>query len=527
MYRKLVSGFLIVCLIISIMGCAKNNNEEPVNLVEVEPIVSEEPVQESKLDEVKEPVKEEPIKEEEKVLDLSVDDETVSFECNTQYTLSTTTFTKKGDAYSVEYIAVTHDDYKEYADTFDEGPFGGEIDKETYDRAIAIINYVSNNTDEFNDKARKYSQLDYANPTSDLLLDFAFSTLALSVDKQNVEDSEYMSREAKYHLDDIEQIINHVDFVDQYYVYTDIASSGGKEEGYLHDYYNDADTRLRIVDYSTYVDTWNYYTKNEPLKFDDKDKEYAILADLGFSSWVDLWVDELVIEDNKLIVSLYNDHNGVMADGGGAFLVIPVPKGTEIGDVVIAGPSYKEDPNYEPTEDKPVIYLYNYDGDVNVTVKADFTCTYPKYEQNGWSVKATPNGTLYDKDGKAYRYLFWEGNSDYAWNMDKGFCVKGVDTAYFLEEKLEQIGLNADEINEFIIYWLPQMEQNPYNVITFQTIDYDKVHPLVVTPKPESLLRVFMTWYSSNNYVDLEEQVLSSFDRKGRTVIEWGGSRVK
>ena len=45
--------------------------------------------------------------------------------------------------------------------------------------------------------------------------------------------------------------------------------------------------------------------------------------------------------------------------------------------------------------------------------------------------------------------------------MTEGFCVKGEDTAAFLEDALSKLGLNRKEANEFIVYWLPLMEQNP------------------------------------------------------------------
>ena len=38
--------------------------------------------------------------------------------------------------------------------------------------------------------------------------------------------------------------------------------------------------------------------------------------------------------------------------------------------------------------------------------------------------------------------------------------VAGSDTAAFLEDALEQLGLSRAEANEFIIYWLPRMQEN-------------------------------------------------------------------
>lgn len=436
------------------------------------------------------------------------------YECSHDSEKSTTIINKNNDNYSIEYTSDTY------------GTVGGEIDKSTYDRIIKIIDYIKENEDEFNEKAKKYSELNYADPDADLLLDFMFSLLALGVDDSQKDSRDHFEREFKYHIDDIEQIINHEEVQNEYTIYTNIRSSINDNDGYITHYYNEEDKNIRIVDFDTYKNTWNYYTNEEALPYTDEDKDYIVLADIGFSCWVDLRLEAIEIKYNKVNLVLYSDHNGVMADGGGALLIIPVEKGTKIGNIEFKGPSYKQDPNFIPAADKPVIYLYGYDGDVNVMLDADFTCTYPKYEKNGWNVTAEPDGMLTDKNGKRYRYLFWEGQDDYNYDMSDGFCVKGEDTAEFLEGKLRILGLNNVEINEFIIYWLPQMEHNNYNVIKFQTTDYENNHPMQVTPKPDSELRVFMTWYPSDTYIDVKKQELKPFVRKGKTVVEWGGSAI-
>lgn len=180
---------------------------------------------------------------------------------------------------------------------------------------------------------------------------------------------------------------------------------------------------------------------------------------------------------------------------------------------------------------KPVIYLYP-EEKTDVSVQVDFegngtlTCTYPEYS-NGWSVIAMPDGTLYDKDGNEYYCLYWEGEGEYNLDFSEGFCVKGEDTADFLREKLMYMGLTAREANEFIIYWLPIMQENPYNVITFHTDDYAGAVPLIVSPAPDSVIRVFMTFRASENEVYLPEQTLPQYQRNGFTVVEWGGGEIK
>ena len=177
---------------------------------------------------------------------------------------------------------------------------------------------------------------------------------------------------------------------------------------------------------------------------------------------------------------------------------------------------------------KPVIYLYP-EGETEVTVKLDcdggLTCTYPAYE-DGWSVTAQPDGTLTDEAGQTYRYLYWEGRSETEYDFSTGFCVAGEDTAAFLEEALAELGLTRAEANEFIIYWLPRMEGNAYNLLSFQTDAYTDHARLMVTPQPDTVLRVFLAWRPLAAPVDVPAQTLSAPSRQGFTLVEWGGTEL-
>lgn len=176
---------------------------------------------------------------------------------------------------------------------------------------------------------------------------------------------------------------------------------------------------------------------------------------------------------------------------------------------------------------KPVIYLYpeeKTDVSVKIDLDGELTCTYPDYG-DGWNVTAYPDGTLINKeDGLEYSYLYWEGKGEAKWDLSRGFVVKGEDTAEFLQEKLAYLGLTRRELNEFIVYWLPLMQDNPYNLITFQTDAYTDKALLRVSPEPDSVLRIFMVYKPLQEAVDIPEQELSTFEREGFTVVEWGGS---
>ena len=187
------------------------------------------------------------------------------------------------------------------------------------------------------------------------------------------------------------------------------------------------------------------------------------------------------------------------------------------------------EPADEPLTEKPVIYLYP-EQETTVSVSLDYagtlTATYPAYE-DGWRVTAEPDGTLYDKNGNEYSYLFWEGEDKTDYDFSTGFCVAGADTADFLREKLAEIGLTPREYNEFIVYWLPKMEDNSYNLISFQSEAYTDAAKLDIDPTPDSVLRVFMAWKPLSKPQTIEPQTFTPFARDGFTVVEWGGCEVK
>lgn len=179
-----------------------------------------------------------------------------------------------------------------------------------------------------------------------------------------------------------------------------------------------------------------------------------------------------------------------------------------------------------PPTGKPVIYLYPEEvTDCTVTVDySPFTYTYPAYN-DGWEVTAYPDGRLINKaDGTEHYYLFWEGGARPLWNFESGFVVKGSDTESFLREKLAYLGLTPREYNDFITYWVPKMQNSPYNLIMFAEEQYEELAPLTVTPEPDSVVRVHMVYLPLDEPIEIPEQELTPMERTGFTVVEWGGT---
>ena len=180
---------------------------------------------------------------------------------------------------------------------------------------------------------------------------------------------------------------------------------------------------------------------------------------------------------------------------------------------------------------KPIIYIYpKTTQEVTIKLKNPevLTCSYPKYDKE-WSVLANPEGKLIDlKTNKELYSLYWEGTNAPNQKIKEGFCIKGEDSEAFLEEKLEILGLNYKEKEEFIVYWLPKLEANNYNLIRFRTSEeINEYMPLEITPTPDTIIRIMMEYKGINNYKKIPEQQLEKVERVGFTVVEWGGSELK
>ena len=180
---------------------------------------------------------------------------------------------------------------------------------------------------------------------------------------------------------------------------------------------------------------------------------------------------------------------------------------------------------------KPVIYLYPEEA-TSVVVKLGneqlLTCSYPMYN-GGWEVIAYPDGTLIDINTQRELYsLYWEGKRGPSTDMKEGFVVRGKDVATFFEEKLDILGLTNKEAQEFIIYWLPKLQNNEYNYIRFATMEEINKHmPLEISKSPDSIIRILMQYKPLKSKIDVLEQKLETPKREGFVVVEWGGTEIK
>lgn len=184
---------------------------------------------------------------------------------------------------------------------------------------------------------------------------------------------------------------------------------------------------------------------------------------------------------------------------------------------------------YQPQAEcgKPVIYLYpEKDTDVKVKVKPNggFTKTDPAYN-TGWFVRATPQSDLFNYADKTnYPYLFWEGHAYGFSSPDNGFVMSKAEVGTKMTQILGKLGLNEKETKDFLEFWQPKLEAKPYVFVTFVSQrEFDKAAPLSVSPKPDTVIRVFMDYTLLDAPIKVAPMQIRTPERKGFTVVEWGG----
>ena len=309
-------------------------------------------------------------------------------------------------------------------------------------------------------------------------------------------------------------------------------SNNKKSGSFVYEGINDRELINKESVVLTSYDEYEDILESDKLKEKDFKNNNYVLFKVMFDSCSESNLEPTNYEikgDNIFVQIMYDASCGVCAPSY-MYYLLKVDKTITDAKVDITYVA-RNKPDCDPNVSyKPMIYLYP-EKETSVTVKVGYenklTTTYPKYT-NGWKVTASPNGDLHDELGKYYYGLYWEGINNLDVNFEDGFVVEKEDLIEFLEEKLSLLGLNAKERNEFIVYWLPILEQNEFNLIRFESMKkINEEMPLEIVPKPDTVIRVLMEYQPINKVIDVKPQTISKVSRNGFTVVEWGGTLIK
>lgn len=185
-------------------------------------------------------------------------------------------------------------------------------------------------------------------------------------------------------------------------------------------------------------------------------------------------------------------------------------------------------PDTYPYVRKPVVYFYpeeEMDLEVTYVEEERLITTYPKYE-NGWNIHLQEDGTFtIPGSNREYYALFFDEIPDLEVDFSEGFYVTKENAISFLEEKMDYMGFTNRETDEFIMYWLPILENNGQSLVYFeQTEERNEECPLEFSVEPETLIRTIIHIKKVDGPTKIQEQQLIHQERTGFTVTEWGGA---
>jgi len=180
---------------------------------------------------------------------------------------------------------------------------------------------------------------------------------------------------------------------------------------------------------------------------------------------------------------------------------------------------------------EPLMYLYP-ERETNVQIKLGESIklseSEPALNNSSWNVLAYPSGKIYDSKSKKYfPYLYWEGSAPINIVPVSVDVVGKEETHNYLEQQLTKLGLNDKERRDFENYWEPKLKESPYYKISFyETDEINKVAPLIIKPKPDTLIRVLMSYEELDNKIEVDFKEKANYQsptRRGFTIVEWGG----
>ena len=348
----------------------------------------------------------------------------------------------------------------------------------------------------------------------------------LDNDGLTILDGEYL---IYYDYSDYENFYDYIDYWAEDKIYDNLSNFNNLN------YYEKENSKTEYRE-NIYKEVRNIKESIDNLNFDEKFFESNSLLIFEYSIMHkvlhDISLIDICKDDDVLNIYLSSEYSGVVG-GGDAVLFFVTAEKKHFKNIYDVNINIKENDSTDPdVAYKPIIYLYpEIERDISIKLgfKDNITVSYPKYN-DGWKVKAKPDGTLIEYGTNRELYaLYYENLNAIDFNIKKdGFVVSKEDVVPFLEEKLEILGLNSKEIQEFIIYWLPILEKNKYNYIRFATNEeIEQNMPLNIEPSPDTIIRVLMTFKGLDEQIDVSEQELVTPIRNGYTVVEWGATIIK
>lgn len=293
--------------------------------------------------------------------------------------------------------------------------------------------------------------------------------------------------------------------------------------------------------YYIYAETNNYYTelyncqKGGTITVDLDSVATASQSMAGVIFAKQVYFSDCYYSDATLLLNCpYNIHYTITTDTQGRYAVGGLPTGNYTiefsqGGLNIVfnlsnstGTDYKDLSFLEEMQAyAPNIYLYpetTIIADVNLSFPSggEVTESSPPYG-NGWTVTVSPEGIIDNE----YDYLFYEASLPSNLSTDYGWLLTTDNLENEFRVLLTNLGFKGREIDDFVDYWVPILDNAPYYGIYPQ--DINSLIELTINPAPVNTLRELFLVRALYNEIDIPAPPDNgTFSRGGYVVIEWG-----
>ena len=120
--------------------------------------------------------------------------------------------------------------------------------------------------------------------------------------------------------------------------------------------------------------------------------------------------------------------------------------------------------------------------------------------------------------------MFYEAQLNKIDLPEEGWVVKSEDLNKWLDINLIKLGLNDKEKNQFKKYWLNELPKtNYYEIKLFEDKFLKENMNLIVSPQPDTIIRLNFYFKPLKEKLNIQEPNIVTPERKGFTVVEWGG----
>ncbi|OGG27336.1 hypothetical protein A2960_00005 [Candidatus Gottesmanbacteria bacterium RIFCSPLOWO2_01_FULL_39_12b] len=152
---------------------------------------------------------------------------------------------------------------------------------------------------------------------------------------------------------------------------------------------------------------------------------------------------------------------------------------------------------------------------------------WPKLTGNLWQVVAFPDGELISKENISFDKIEYSYTTSLVRSPEKGLIAKAAQLESVLSSYASKVGLNEREANDFISFWIKELNKVPspyYFISHYDKETASKIMSFDINPRPDTFIQVVMYFKPLNNPISVSPPVFNPVPlRSGFVAVDWSG----